>query len=336
MAGRVSSAKEDAFHMKSSFADGWGEVVGARSLMFQFPPNKETGKQDPPQLMCQLEIQRYRDGDFKDKEGSEPEEVLLKIAGPSKDTGRVEDIHVGNCPDDNVENEPVDVGNELGMEGNTLYAVKDGYQLNDKGKYMQFCISLEEKGFKPAILKRTFFPDFIGLRAYFKTITLKKFRDDMTNDPTAFVVTEIKQYPYEAKAGKATGATGKKSGAASTQKATSTASAPKSSKEASAAPPAAEDSADGNAGNAVLSAEDIATAILTTTFKNAKAGATLADVKRLKVEVLMAMPKHKPAVPADMKKDVMSQLGDEDWLIAMGSANEVFEVQDDGKIVVAK
>ena len=334
MAGRVSSAKEDAFHMKGSFADGWGEVIGSKALVFQFPPNKTTGNQDPPALYCQLEIQRYRDGDFKEKEGNgEGEEVLLKIAGPSKETGQLEDVHVGDCADGNVENEPSDGGNELGAEGNTLYAVKDGYQINDKVKYMQFCVSLEEKGFKPSILKRTFFPDFVGLRAFFKTITLKKFRDDMTNDPTAFVVTEIKQFPYEQKAGKAV--TGKKEkDSTSKQKSTS---APKSSAKASESASDSATEATGSATDATdaTDAESIATDVLTRTFATAKAGATIADVKKLKVEVFMAMSKHKPAIPAEMKKSVMDQLGQEDWLIATGMANGVFELDGD-KIVVTK
>jgi hypothetical protein len=311
---KVSSAPEDAFHFKGGFADGWGEILSAKALVFQFPPDKDTGRQNPPGLFACLEIQRHNDGEGS-KSAEQPSEVLLSIQSAGKDTGTLDACHPGNYPNDNPELDPVDVGGELGAEGNTLFAVQDGYQLNDKTKWMSFTASLQEKGFKPAVLKRTFFPDLVGLRAYFKTETRKKFRDDQTADPTVFVVTEIKQFPYEKGAVKATA---KKAGAPAAAKAAApAASAP--------TPPVAGD----------LSAEDIATAIITDTLAPAQKGAVLPDIKKLKILSFMAINKHKPAVPAEMKKLVQEQLGDEEWLVAIGEATGLFQVEADNRIQFA-
>src|ERR1700685_2768172 len=100
---RVSSAPEDAYHFKGTFEEGWGKVTSARAIVFQFPPQKEAsndrpaGHQDPPQLMVELDIQRYADGEGA-KSGAPPEQVLLSIQKPSKDTGMLDACHPGNYP----------------------------------------------------------------------------------------------------------------------------------------------------------------------------------------------------------------------------------------------
>jgi hypothetical protein len=318
---KVSSAPEDAFHFKGGFADGWGEIIGAKALVFQFPPSKEHPNmpQNPPGLFACLEIQRHNDGEGN-KSAEQPSEVLLSIQSASKDTGLLDACHPGNYPDGNVEAEPVDCGGELGAEGNTLFAVQDGYQLNDKTKWMQFTSSLQEKGFKPAVLKRTFFNDLVGLRAYFKTETRKKFRDDQTSDPTVFVVTEIKQFPYEK------GATGAAKPAAAKKGVAGT-------KPTAAQAPAQATTASVASGN--QSPEDIATAIITDTLAPAQKGAILPDLKKLKILAFMAINKHKPTVEAAQKKAVQEQLGDEDWLVAIGEATGLFQVEADGKVAFA-
>ena len=312
---RVSSAPEDAFHFKGTFEDGWAEVIGAKALVFQYPPSKEArgdrpaGHQDPPGLFACLELQRHVDGDGN-KAGTPPEEVLLSIQRASKDTGMLDACHPGNYPEGDTNADPGDCGGDLGSEGNTLFAVADGYQLNDKTKWMAFTQSLQEKGFKPAILKRTYFPDLIGLRAYFKTETRKKFRDDQTADPTVFAVTEIKQFPYEKGAAKPVATTKDKPG-------------PKS--QPTTVAPAATSS------SATLGAEDIASAIVTTTLTNTQKGHTLNDGKKLRVLALMAINLHKPAVPPALKKAVIDCMT-EDWLTAIATAHDLIDVADDGKI----
>ena len=86
---RVSSAPEDAFHFKGSFEEGWGEIVDAKSVVFQYPPQKEAsgnrlaGFQSPPGLFVCLSIQRYLDKTTK--AGVPAEEVMLSLAAAGKE-----------------------------------------------------------------------------------------------------------------------------------------------------------------------------------------------------------------------------------------------------------
>jgi hypothetical protein len=332
---KVSSAPEDAYKPKSGFQEGWGKIIDAKSLVFQYPPSKEArgdrpaGHQDPPSLVLQLTIQRYLDG-AGTKAPVEPEEKLLTIAYPGRDTGTLDTVHPGNYPDGDVSQEPVDAGGELGCEGNTIYAMTDGFALNSTYGYMTFTQSLVDKAFRPAVLKNSYFPDLIGLYAKFETVTLKKKSDKQTSDPTAFVVTEIKEFPYEKKAGPATPQK-KAAGvaaAAGTQKKAAGAAAATVPAAAAAAPAtaAAEEQSD--------DPEAIASSILMETYYPTKHGATLTDVKKLKMEAFMSINKHKPPVPPALKKAVTEQLGDEDWLLGFGSAMGLFERGEDGKSII--
>jgi hypothetical protein len=332
---RVSSAPEDAYHLAGKFADGWAKITDAKALVFQFPPTKETkgnrqaGQQDPPALYVELTLQRYSDGEGN-KTAAEPDTKLLGLAKPDKMTGALDAVHPGNYPDGNVEADPVDCGSELGAEGNTVYAVQDGYQFNDKCGWMAFTASLVEDGFKPQVLKRTYFPDMIGLYAYFETVTMQKFRADQTEDPTAFRIKKgsTKVYPYEQGAqtkATAAGKGGAKAGAAAAGKTTTAAS------KANGAPaPAA--AADSGADSFI---EDLATAVVTDTLAPAYTGQTLPNVDRLMVNALMAISKHKPAVEPGVKKALQDQIKNKEWLASIGDALGLFEVQGDGKVIFA-
>lgn len=328
---RVSSAPEDAFHFKGEFLDGWGEVVDAKPIVFQFPPSKEdkpgrpAGSQDPPGLFAELLIQRHTDAEGT-KGPQPPEQVLLSIQRADKHTGELSACHPGKFQDGDPESEPEDQGGELGAEGDTLYALQEGFQLNDKCKWMRFTTSLVEKGFKPSILKRTYFPDLIGLRAYFMTVVDKK-KSETDFDTSVFCVKEIRQFPYEKTAAKA-------GAPAAARKPAPNAKTAAPAAKASAAKPTAAPPASSN-GASQLSAEEIATAIITDTLAVTQKGNVFADIKKLKVNAFMAMNKHKPPVEAGMKKAVQEQLGNEDWLAATGEATGVFTVDAEGKVEFA-
>lgn len=331
---KVSSAIGDAMHLAQGFKDGWGVITAARSLVYQFPPMKEAkgdlpaGYQGPPALFVELEIQRYADGDGN-KTSDPPETKLLSVQKPSKDTGLLDLVHPGKYTDENFD-DAVDCGGDLGAEGDTLFALKDGYQLLDSCGWWRFALSAQEDGFKPEIMKRTFFPDLVGLYAYFTTVTLPKFRDNMTNDPTAFVVKKgtTKRFPYEQVKGTATAAAPAKSaGKPAGAKGKPAAAAPAAAAPAAAPAPATN-------GATTITADEIATALLIDTLAPAKRGVTLSDSKKLRVEALMCMSKHKPAIPQELKKAVQDTLT-EDWLTATGLANGLFDIADDGRIVFA-
>lgn len=316
---KVSSAPEDAYKFKGSFEEGWGVVTGACAIVYQFPPQKEAsegrqaGHQDPPGLFAQLSIQRYSDGEGN-KAAAAEEEVLLSIAGADKMDGQLNAVHPGKYEDGNPESDAADMGGSLGATGDTLFALADGYQINDNVKWMRFCGSLVEKGFKPAILKRTYFPDLIGLYAFFKNVTKK-----MGNyDSKLFVVDKIVRFPYEKSAGAPAAAKGK--GAAAKPAATTPAAA------ATAAPAAVS--------NGTFDPDETVMAVLTETLAPAKTGQTLKDLKKVRLESLMALNKHKPAVDAANKKAVMDAMT-ETKLQEIGEATGVFAVAEDGSVTFA-
>ncbi len=287
--------------------------------MNQFPPQKEAsegraaGHQDPPGLFAQLSIQRYSDGEGN-KAAAAEEEVLLSIAGADKMDGQLNAVHPGKYEDGNPESDATDMGGALGATGDTLFALADGYQINDNVKWMRFCASLVEKGFKPAILKRTYFPDMVGLYAFFKNVTKK-----MGNyDSKLFVVDKIVRFPYEKSAGVPGAAKGK--GAAAKPAA------------APAAKPAAAASA--TATTDTFDPDEVVMAVLTETLAPAKTGQTLKDLKKVRLESLMALNKHKPAVDAANKKAVMDAMT-ETKLQEIGEATGVFTVDADGGVTFA-
>jgi len=301
---RVSSAPEDAFHFQGTYQDGWGEVIDCKAVVFQFQPMKEAkgnrpaGFQSPPALFAELTIQRHLDGDGN-RAADQPEQVLLSIQSPDKATGLLETCRPGRFPDGDTDVDPADMGDELGAEGDTLFAVQDGYRINENTKWMRFCKSLEERGFKPAVLKRTYFPDLIGLRAYFTTLqNEKRAGDDF--DSTRFVVKEIRQFPYEKAAAAAKAPVAKGKAPAKAAAAGATGPAP-------AAAPAGSDASD---------ADTLAEAIIANTVVPSLKGKTIADGKKLRMQCLMGMGTHKPPVPQGQKKAVMDLLTEE-YCIAM-------------------
>ena len=71
---------------------------------------------------------------------------------------------------------------------------------------------------------------------------------------------------------------------------------------------------------------------MTQTLAADKKGQTVTDVKKLKVQAFMAMNRHRPTIPGELKPAVQKQLGDEEWLIATGLSAGVFTQADDGSI----
>ena len=320
---RVSSHPDDVMNFKGVFADGWGKVVDAKAIVFQYPPMKkaqfghEEGWQGPPFLAAELTIQRYENADGL-RSAAQPEQVVLQIQNPDKDTSRLEILRPGKYPNGDPATDPEDMGGDLGSEGDTVYSAKEGFQFMDC-KWTKFCASLKDKGFRDDLIRRSYFPDMIGLYAYFQTVTEKKWRKDMDTDPTKFVVTEIKEYPYEQKGGGKAGTAAKGKGKAA----------------AASAPTPAPASAPAPTSDSGYDAQEIAGAIIISTLAPAKRGKTLDSVDKLKIEAFLCIAQHKPPVPTNLKKAVGDQLKDIDWVVAVGEANDLFSVGEDGKVKFA-
>ena len=56
---------------------------------------------------------------------------------------------------------------------------------------------------------------------------------------------------------------------------------------------------------------------------------------KLKIEAFLCIAQHKPPVPTNLKKAVGDQLKDIDWVVAVGEANDLFSVGEDGKVKFA-
>jgi len=346
---RVSSDPKDTYHFSTSFSDGWGKIIEAKSLVFQYPPRKEAqgpdrpaGSQDPPMLVVELTIDRYADGQGTHA-GVPPESKLLVVDYPDKATGTLDIFHPGKYPDGDVNADPIDQGNALGAEGDTLYAAVEGKLLSDGLGWMIFAKSLTDRvkydatdntvvwtagGFKPAVLQRSYFPDLVGLYAFFKTVTIKKTRDKQTKDPSVFIVTEIKEFPYEKKAQdtKKPAAAAKKT--APTPAAQTNATPPPPTTSPATAP------ADSN-GTGEVDIPSLAAEILTGITAVKQKGKTLSGLDKLSVAALLDISNYKPPVPNAQKPALTAQFKDKAWLKEIGEITELYTVAEDGKVVFA-
>lgn len=208
---KASFATKDAAKGGFGMEEGNGEVIGSVIRVHQYPVSSKTGKQAPPFICQQVQI-AHLEKDWNQKEDDEPEFVeygfgrdKIKII-PGKDDCECK-FHVGLAtgPDDD---NPKDMGHDVGTEGNCLFIVDENAKIHEKCKQQVFMKSLEEKGFKPEILGRGWAPDLVGLKAHFKQDKTGKFKDEATGeekDAKCLIVDQIQQYPYDVKGSKSKG-----------------------------------------------------------------------------------------------------------------------------------
>lgn len=193
---KASLASTDAYESKMGFQEGWFEVAEASVQVFQFPPNKTTGKQADPMLAQILMV--FKTDSKGVRESDEPLELNLKIEG---DLTKARPGQAKSRED----NDPKDLGAEVGTTGNCIYIDSEDYKINAKNRIVMFNKSLEEQGFDPKILKHGFSPDYIGLIAHGKTVKGEKFttREGTEGEASWFVVDKILKHPAKT-AGKVT------------------------------------------------------------------------------------------------------------------------------------
>jgi len=185
---KASFATQDAYTPALGFQEGWARVTAASIVVFQFPADKKTGTQNPPALYQKLVFQKT-DEKGKDLE-DEPQDRLVRV------TGDLEHQRPGQAASRD-DADPEDLGDELDTEGNVIY-VEEGVKINSKSALMVWNRSLEEKGFKVAILQAGYSPDLIGLAGYFKTVKQAKISfGDRDVEPNCLVADKITVYPYE-------------------------------------------------------------------------------------------------------------------------------------------
>jgi hypothetical protein len=220
-----SFATKDAYEVSLGFQEGWGAVTNAVICVHQYNPDKTTGDQLPPFLALALTIQRTDDAGKETDD--DPVTEYLKV---DKDLDKARPGNADGAEDE----DPEDLGDALGTEGNTIWC-NDGYKFNSKSKFMVFTKSLESCGFKPEVLGRGFAPDLVGLKAHFKQVPLPKIDPSAKRDPMALVVDKITQYPYEKRSPAKGKATGKATAVAASAKVAPVAKADLNGEDASAA-----------------------------------------------------------------------------------------------------
>jgi hypothetical protein len=193
---KMSFASADFYEPKLGFTEGTARIEKARTIVFQYPPNRESGEQFPEFLAALLKLQRV-DEQLKPTD-DEPMEKILRI---EKDLTRMRPGQAASREDA----DPSDLGPELGTEGNTVFG-GDGVQINNHSAFATFLHSLEEHGFKPDILKDAYLPDLEG--TIFHGITQKGAKTNIGGrevEPNYLVVDKIMVFPYEKAAKKPAG-----------------------------------------------------------------------------------------------------------------------------------
>lgn len=125
--------------------------------------------------------------------------------------------------------EPEDLGTEVGTTGNTMYCETTAAPFADSD-YMEFMTSLEKKGWKPEINDQSFAPNYVGLIFKFHT-EAKKLRADAkagAKPQTRWVVDDILVRPYEQKGKKSQTSVPSKSSTAGSAATTAADKAPSS------------------------------------------------------------------------------------------------------------
>lgn len=190
---KVSFASKDQYEPKLGFQEGWFEITDAKTQVFQYPPNKDSGEQTPPFLAAILTFQKT------DEQGKatddEPQERALRI---EKDLNK---MRPGTATS-RTDSEPSDEGGELDTIGNCIYA-EEGVKINKNSAWAVFCSSLESKGFKAEIIGEGYLPDLVGLKGHAKSEKGEKRNIGGKDvEPNYLMVDKITVYPYEGKAAK--------------------------------------------------------------------------------------------------------------------------------------
>jgi hypothetical protein len=185
---KASFASKDAYEVKLGIQEGHVEIVDAKTAVYQFPPNKETGDQGAPFLAALITFQ-LTDANGKHLE-DEPSDKVLKI---EKDLHKMRPGMASSRDDAN----PTDQGAELETVGNCIYT--EDAKINNKCGWQVFCKSMEECGFRVDILGAGYLPDLVGTKGHVKTLKGEKTKiDGKEIEPSYLVWDSITARPYEA------------------------------------------------------------------------------------------------------------------------------------------
>jgi hypothetical protein len=186
---KASFRPEDAVLTSVGLQEGNVEVIAAKALVHQYPPNKKTGQQGDPFMCVQLELMKL-DEDFS---RTEDEPVTLEYS-----CGKLAKFHPG-LAENREDDEPADQGTDLGAEGNVVFAV-DGAAFDQRSKFIKLTNSMVDCGFKPEVLAAGWLPDLIGTKGHLHSVPGTKIEGQTyERDPMVVVFDKITTFPYEKK-----------------------------------------------------------------------------------------------------------------------------------------
>jgi hypothetical protein len=304
---KVSFASKDAYEPKLGFQEGWFEIVDAKTQVYQYPANKETGEQSPPFLAAVLVFQRTDEqGNALDEE---PQDRALRI---EKDLTKMRPGQASSRDDQ----EPQDMGDELDAEGNCIFT-EVGAKVNANSAWNVFCKSLEQAGFKSSLLADGYLPDLIGTKGHAVTSKGEKRQwQGREIEPAYLVVDKLTVKPYEKTAAK------KPAGKAASNAGAGNTGAAKPNGAAAASNTAA---AGANGAISEDAAEALATELITELA--ADLSGDTRDQKKLYAMAYSRLVKNKDR-DKKLDKSVQDLLKNEEWLAAKGEETGLFTYAD--------
>ncbi len=219
VSSQSSKAIKSAFGMESGIA----KIVDAKFVIDQFRTKDGTVALTYMGMKMDY-VKSDETGEVEDPENVMEQVFIIQIPKDG-DVGNLKFVP-GNIKS-GTDNDPEELEREVGVAGNTYCG--DSMPFAD-ADWIEFCHSLEVKGFKPEINDQSFAPNYIGLVFKFhaenKALRPGQVVKEGKKPQTKWVVDQIFVRPYES-AGKTKGATknAPKSSTASTSKSTETSSA---------------------------------------------------------------------------------------------------------------
>lgn len=191
--------------------EGFWEVGKAYSTVYQFPASedmKAKNEEYPPSCQVILELFKL---DPKSYERIDDEPVFERLGFGGKNG--LDKVRPGKM-DSPADDEPEDLGTDLGVEGNSVYC-EEGTTLADNCAWIIFSKDLEARGFKPEMIGSGWLPHLEGTK--FEVERHKAYKNPnktYKSDPTNLGVKKIITFGYEVKKGKGKAAAKPAAGAA--------------------------------------------------------------------------------------------------------------------------
>ncbi len=179
---RVSYHPDDSYRGGYDVPEGLAEITGAKALIHQFPPNKETGEQQDAMTKAAIEFQPL------DKDGHPDGDVVEQLYKFGKTSQVLPENEDGDGP----------VENETGAEGPAFWADED-WKPNNKTQWMVFSERLIKCGFNEGRVRGGDLSELVGTVGEIKHEQMTGNIGGMDTKWSVSVFKTISQFPYDSK-----------------------------------------------------------------------------------------------------------------------------------------